>query len=1361
MKKKKLNFAFAIFFSLVSVSLFAGVMFLESDYFAGIVKKTISERSPKSLGVVGDFDNIKLYFFPPGIGVTSPRVKVQKNNISKLPIDATIEADELRLHFESIQMLSGTLQVSKVVIKEGSVVASIGAEAFAPKQAKKKSNPLSWNELLELQINGIELQNTFLSLEIETPDQPTKKIKSEFVVKHLSAHKEKVQKHGKLQTVGLVNAVKLDIPKDVLQIPVHAATELEWDLTLTDTGVDLSLLRLQLFGLELSTKGKILGNILDPKVALGFQLDAKLNSDLEEFFSVNEISNDAKGEVEAELKVTGDLKDIQKTLKGKYQLVGKNLQWKDASVADLSGSGQLDLARNEIEIENISLFENENHQIGGEVKITDSVLSLKSPLEGLKAKINIRKAPMHWLGGAVLGAVYPLQGEISGNVTVASSQSKLEINPDLEVKNFALTNQSIKKKKPLHFILKPKEIVQVKGHVVSQAGKVNFQQVQVLLKGTKLDVKGTIGSQEGIDLQANGALDLSDFNELSEIPIRGTGNLFAHVHGDGDGVVIDFDPDLKNAEYLNLNIGEVKGRITYDDHADELRFSNIHAKLNKTFYSLNEGLVDLSDESELRLPFIIHSGRVEDLIQILDSMVKKISWFPSELKGEAHGSVLLHGKTSFSEMMIDSNLEGVDWVLMGERARKIKMNLGYDRGTYFARNVTLSKTSGSIKGMIEFNSKNDQMNWSFATDSFSLIDLDFFERLEIPARSKIEIKSTGTGKINHLVSNTSGRIFQTQIKGEVLDPSTFNLDVSESTLRANLDVFGKRLHTSLKYALIPKQPSSLNIEFNDFDFSPAILIMNPKLLDDPNLQGLVDGRFQFDFLSTQSELARGEIFLKKYVLKKTGFSLNLVEPIHTAIQLGYFKIEPTHFKFNEGQLVLAGDGKGGDIDLTLKGKTDLAIAEMFSSSVQKVNGKADTELRISGPLKNIRINGDLNFSNAYLMMRFLQTPFEEMDGSIRIRQNVIFIENLDSYLGEEVFSLSGKIETFTDQFPSLDLKAEFDDNKVKMLPLELVQAKGTAYIKGDRPPYQITGSLEVPQALWTKSFSQSSGSSNNADRFAPTDTDKQSSSDLFNLDLMVNAPQGFIVRNEVMDSEFRGKVRLIGAVDNPNLLGEGHLVQGKVLFRDRPFIMESVKVVFDDPYTMNPKFNAVAISEINQYKVRVLAYGKSSSWKAEFNSTPYLSEGEIFSLLASGLTSADNSRFRNRDRSYVNQGEAASLVLHSMDFGKDVQSKTGFQFDVEEAVDAQSANSIFTPQSNTDNVAAPKLVIKRQVGRKIGVSFGSTVGVGNQVQREVNAEYKLSNTVSALGVWNNIEEANTRETRTSFGVDFKWNKKFK
>jgi len=1363
MKKRKLKIAFGIFFGLVTLSLVGGVVFLESSYFGKLVKKIILERAPKTLGVTADFNNLKLYLFPPGIGFANPKVQIQRDNIIKFPIEASIEANELRLHFEPIQMLSGTLQVSKVVVKEGSIIASLGADAFQPKQTKKKSSPLNWDQLFELQINGVEFENTVLSVEAELPESAGKKVQSEFVVKHLVVYKEKIDKKMVFRSEGLVNAVKLDVPKEVADVPIHAVSELEWNLDLTDEAMNLKPLRLQLFGMELTTQGKVTGNILDPKSPLNFTLNAKLKSDLEEFFSANEISDEAKGDVDASLNVQGDFKNIKKTLKGQYQVSGKNLKWKDAFASSLDGTGHLDLAENEIQIKKISVFENEDHEKGGEIQLSDTKLSINSPLEGLAAKVTIKNAPMHWAGGVVLKGVYPLGGVISGTAEISSAHSKLEIRPNLEVKNFVLDNQNMKKVKPLHYILKPKETVHVQGLLISQSGKMDFQKVFVDLKKTKLEVNGSISGKDGFDLHAKGALDLEDFNEIAESPIRGAGTLAAWVHGNADdGVIIDFDPDLDHAEYINLRLGQVKGRLTYDEEADELRFSGIHAKKEKTFYSVLDGLIDLGDTSEIRMPFVIHSGRVEDLIQILAPVIKKVTWFPLTLKGEVHGTVNLHGKTNFANMIIDSNLEGVDWSLLSERARKIKMNFGYDQGTYFVRDLVLSKTSGSVRGMIEFNSLKDSLDWSFATDGFSLNDIDFFERLEIPARSKIEFKSTGTGPIDHLVSNTSGRFFQTEIKGEQLEPSAFNLDVSESTLRAGLDVFGKRLHAQLRYALIPKQPSSLSVEANNFDFSPAILILNPKLLDDPNLLGLIDGRAQFDFLSTQSELARGEIQLKKYLLKKTGFALQLASPISTAVQLGYFNIAPAVFKFNDSQVILSGEGKRGDVDLQLKGTVDMAIAELLSSSIQKVNGKADTELHLVGPLKDLKVNGDLSFTNAYVLMRWLQTPFEEMDGTLSIRQNTIYLDDFDSFLGDEVFSLSGQIETYAQQFPKLDLRAQFDDNKIKMQPLEFAQVRGTAFIKGESPPYQISGNLDVVQALWTKSFSQSGPSISKADRFAPTDTDKQVSNNLFNLDLQINAPQGFNVRNEVMDAEFRGKVKLSGPPDNPIILGEGQLVQGKVLFRDRPFILESVKITFDDPYAMNPKFSAVALTDLNQYKIRVLAYGRSSSWKPEFSSTPYLPEGEIFSLLASGSLNSNVSRFQNRDRSYVNQGEAASLVLHSLDFGKDIQSKTGLQFDVEEAVDTQSANSIFSPQNLAANVAAPKLVLKRQFGDNWVLSYGNTVGVGNNVQREGTVGYKFNRSnFSILGVYNNTDDPNTRDNITSFGMDLKFNRRFK
>ncbi len=719
------------------------------------------------------------------------------------------------------------------------------------------------------------------------------------------------------------------------------------------------------------------------------------------------------------------------------------------------------------------------------------------------------------------------------------------------------------------------------------------------------------------------------------------------------------------------------------------------------------------------------------------------------------------GKLETALLDIQTTLDGSDWLWMGERARHVLMNFGLTDGLYFARNINLIKTTGEIRGNIEFNTKNDDIKWDGETTHLTLADIDFIDRLEIPVRSKIELKTNGSGSMEHIKSKTECRFTGTEIKGETLDPSSFNMEMGESNLRANLNIFGDSLQSQLKYSLIAKQPSNFKMDLKHFDFSPVLLMVNPKLLDDQNLKGNVDGKIQLDFLNGQLELARGSVVIQNYELTKTNFFIRQVDPIDVPIQLGYFHFPATRFRFKNSEIKVGGEGKKGDVDLSITGGVDLSVAELFTSSVLKAEGIANTDVRIKGPLKNIKINGDATFTNAKLMLRWMQSPLAEMDGALHLRQSQIFIDNVEAYLGDEVFSANGKIETFVDRFPELDIHAQFEDNKVKMAPFTYIQVRGNASIKGSRPPYTIGGNLEVPQALWAKSFSSNgAGNDGRGERFAPKDEDNQTGNNLFALDLNVNAPQGFFVKNEIIDAEFKGKVRLVGPPDSPKLLGEGQSISGKVLFRDRPFVFESVKIDFDDPYQLNPKFKAIAVSDINQYKIRVLANGRTNSWKAEFSSSPFLPENDIYSLLASGLTSGENSRYKLRDRSYVSQGEAASLILHSLDFSKDVQNKTGLQFEVEEAIDQQYASSIFRPQTIGENVASPKVVIKRPVG-KVVFAFGSTVGVGTENERDVSAEYGLTKGMSVLGVWSDISEQDTRDTRTSFGLDLKFNKKFK
>jgi translocation and assembly module TamB len=208
-------------------------------------------------------------------------------------------------------------------------------------------------------------------------------------------------------------------------------------------------------------------------------------------------------------------------------------------------------------------------------------------------------------------------------------------------------------------------------------------------------------------------------------------------------------------------------------------------------------------------------------------------------------------------------------------------------------------------------------------------------------------------------------------------------------------------------------------------------------------------------------------------------------------------------------------------------------------------------------------------------------------------------------------------------------------------------------------------------------------------------------------------------------------------------------------------------VTFDNPTVINPRFDVGANTEVSGTKIQLYASGTGDRYKIELSSNPVMPESEILSLLALGRTNEESQKLRAGNVSGIQQSEAASLILHSMDFNRDVKEKTGFQIGLGEVTDTTSGSSIFRPQSDTENAAAPKIVLKRKIGKRIDVSVGTTVGAGATSQKEVNADLYLSPSVSVRGVWNYLEGAATQDAgasqqgRTSYGLDLKLQKRFK
>jgi translocation and assembly module TamB len=359
---------------------------------------------------------------------------------------------------------------------------------------------------------------------------------------------------------------------------------------------------------------------------------------------------------------------------------------------------------------------------------------------------------------------------------------------------------------------------------------------------------------------------------------------------------------------------------------------------------------------------------------------------------------------------------------------------------------------------------------------------------------------------------------------------------------------------------------------------------------------------------------------------------------------------------------------------------------------------------------------------------------------------------------------TGTIDLFIDRYPRLDLKATLTDNKLLIFPFQYLKVRGKLHAYGEEMPYRVDGDLFVESALSREPvLNQVRERGRRTVRFMPSAASSdEGSSPLFSLNIRGHADRGVFVKNDLFDAELKGDLTVINTIAAPRLMGWAEVIGGKMLFKDQGFQIQSARMDFDNPTAINPKFNLTATTEVASTRVRLYVAGLVSDYKVDLTSDPALSKEQIISLLALGFTTDDLTKMKPADRGAIQQSEAASLLLYSLDFNREVQEKTGLRIQVEESVDSQQGNSIFRPQtSQTNDVASPKIVIKRSIGKRVDLSVGSTVGVGTNTEREVNAEFKVTPGMSVIGVWDEYEGVTAQDQFTSYGVDLKLQKRFK
>ena len=786
--------------------------------------------------------------------------------------------------------------------------------------------------------------------------------------------------------------------------------------------------------------------------------------------------------------------------------------------------------------------------------------------------------------------------------------------------------------------------------------------------------------KSGYELFAtSSAVQLGDIGQIAENEIKGTGTLSAHIHGMSSRALVDIDLDIKDAYYLNLFLGGVKGRITWDDDPSQLLFSQVQVTRDSTVCAVN-GVLDVSAADSVDMDAKFSEGNIQDLIQIFSKLTKSLWWFPHQLNGPVHGDIKISGGIAFSQLKVVSRLNGKNWEFLGERFRQVSLRGGYDGGGYFVSDAQILKRTGKMAGKIAY-SADGKLDWDFKSEDFTVGDIDHIAKLDVPIRGLVNFQSSGSGTEGLIKSLTEAQLKDLSVRGVRMAPSQLEVRTQKGVVKVEGHAMGGQGSLDATYDFNPKELSSIHAELKQLDFSPILLLLNTKSIQDRALAGRLSGLLNLSFHSGQIERASGNMAISDYLLARQDSVFQLDQPLSAKITDGNFDINEMSIKGGSGSVSLELKNNDNVLEGTISGDLDTSIVEFFIPSVVQALGTSRVDLSIGGNIKAPTLFGRVLFGGDTIRVVSLESPFENVTGTLQLRQNVLSFQRVQADLGGGRVTVDGRVVVNSDRYPSVFLKGIVNGAKIKVYPFQYAKVSGGLDVHGEEIPYLIDGNIIVDSALSKeKVLNQKAGAGGlKALQYAPPPTSQgESNYPKFKLNIEVDAPKDILIQNDLFrDVQAKGSLTLVNTLDAPRVLGVAEITQGKLMFKNNVFVIQSATANFDSPTVINPSFDLNANAEVNGVKIRMYATGRPDKIKVEFTSNPAMQESEILSLLAVGLTSNDAKKLNANDLSLVQQGEAASLVLHSLDFNREVEEKTGFRVQLDESINTQTGTSLF------------------------------------------------------------------------------------
>src|SRR5690606_10024611 len=162
----------------------------------------------------------------------------------------------------------------------------------------------------------------------------------------------------------------------------------------------------------------------------------------------------------------------------------------------------------------------------------------------------------------------------------------------------------------------------------------------------------------------------------------------------------------------------------------------------------------------------------------------------------------------------------------------------FDRGTYMISDFLASKRTGRVRGRISAHEKKG-ISWDLETTNLTLAEVDNITRLDVPHRGDLKLFSRASGQLEAIDPEAFFNLTNTSVRGRFMPASELAVKSAKGLITLKGSALGGQGTLDASFAGGKRTRSFVKAQFRRLDFSPLLLLLNPKHLQDTTLRGYI------------------------------------------------------------------------------------------------------------------------------------------------------------------------------------------------------------------------------------------------------------------------------------------------------------------------------------------------------------------------------------------------------------------------------------------------------------------------------------------------------------------------------------------